>query len=141
MTDEELTRRIFENDGYVKLSGIEILEITKEKSVVRAAIKEEHRNATGSAQGGMLYTVADFAFAILSNYLHPVTVTQGGQIHYVRAARTDEVRATAVEVSRTGHNTVCDVTVCDKEGETVCLCRFNGFVKEVDREELKKKFE
>lgn len=132
---------MFEKDAYVKLSGIEIVEITDESATVRAKIQAEHLNANGAVQGGMLYTLADFAFAVHANHLHPMTVTQGGHIHYIRAAITDEVTATAVERVRSGHNTVSEVVVRNGAGETVCICTFNGFVKDVAREELEKKFE
>jgi len=141
MTKEELTRKMFEKDAYVKLSGIEIVEITDESATVRAKIQAEHLNANGAVQGGMLYTLADFAFAVHANHLHPMTVTQGGHINYIRAAITDEVTATAVERVRSGHNTVSEVVVRNSAGETVCICTFNGFVKDVAREELEKKFE
>ena len=141
MTKEELTRKMFEKDAYVKLSGIEIVEITDESATVRAKIRAEHLNANGAVQGGMLYTLADFAFAVHANHLHPMTVTQGGHINYIRAAITDEVTATAVERVRLGHNTVSEVVVRNGVGETVCICTFNGFVKDVAREELEKKFE
>ena len=141
MTKEELTRKMFEKDAYVKLSGIEIVKITDESATVRAKIRAEHLNANGAVQGGMLYTLADFAFAVHANHLHPMTVTQGGHISYIRAAITDEVTATAVERVRSGHNTVSEVVVRNSVGETVCICTFNGFVKDVAREELEKKFE
>ena len=141
MTDLELTKRFFQDDGFVKLVGIEIVEVTAEKAVVKAKIDDRHRNANGSVQGGMLYTLADFAFAVLGNHNHPVTVTQVGQISYVKAAITDEVTATARESVRSGHTTVCQVTVQDDKGQTVCICNFNGFVKDVDKETLKEKYE
>ena len=140
MTNEELTRRIFQDDGYVKLSGVEIVEITANSVTVRAEIGEQHLNANGSVQGGMLYTVADFAFAVLANYLHPITVTQCGNINYVRPAITKYVVGTAKETVRSGHNTVSEVVLYDDKGEVCCVCHFNGFVKDIDREELKKKY-
>ena len=141
MTDEELTRRIFEDDGYVKLSGIEIVEITNEQVTVRANLGKEHLNAKGSVQGGMLYTVADFAFALLANHLHPMTVTQCGHINYIRAAITGSVTAVAKETVRSGHNTISEVIIYDDKGEVCCVCNFNGFVKDADKEELKKHYQ
>ena len=138
MTDKELVKRIFEDDGYVKLSGIEIVEITKEQATVRADIGKEHLNAKGNVQGGMLYTVADFAFAALANYLHPMTVTQCGHINYIRAAVTNSITAVAKETVRSGHNTLSEVVIYDDKNEVCCVCNFNGFVKDVDKEELKK---
>ena len=126
-------QRFFEKDGYVKLSGIEIVEVTKEKAVVRAKIGAEHVNVAGAVQGGMLYTVADFAFAVLGNYLHPTTVTQGGHISYIRAARTSEITATATETVRVGHNCVSEVIIRNDKDEIVCVCSFNGFVKEIEK--------
>ncbi len=141
MDDLQLTKRIFEDDGFVKLAGVEIVEVTEEKAVVAANISSAHRNANGSVQGGMLYTVADFAFAVLGNYKHPITVTQVGQISYVKAAVTDRIVATATEKVRAGHNTVCEVVVEDGEGQVVCICTFNGFVKDIDKQTLKEKYQ
>ena len=140
MTDEELVKRIFEDDGYVKLSGMEIVEVSNEQAVVRADIGKEHCNAKGSVQGGMLYTLADFAFAVLANYLHPMTVTQCGHINYVRAAVTKSITAVAKETVRAGHNTISEVVIYDDKNEVCCICNFNGFVKDVDKEELKEKY-
>ncbi len=126
-------KKFFEKDGFVKLAGIEIVEATAEKAVVTAKITDAHRNANGSVQGGMLYTLADFAFAVLGNLIHPVTVTQVGQISYVKAAFTDEVTATAREKIRSGHTTVSEVVIQDKEGQVVCVCSFNGFVKDINK--------
>ncbi len=136
MENLEWTKKFFEGDGFVKLAGIEIVTADEEKAVVKAKIDDRHRNANGAVQGGMLYTLADFAFAVLGNHNHPVTVTQVGQISYVKAAYTEEVTATAREKVRSGHTTVCEVTVQDDKGQVVCVCSFNGFVKDTPKEIL-----
>ena len=135
----ELLQRYFDGDGYVKLSGIEIEQVTEEKAVVCAKIGLQHLNGNGFVQGGMLYTLADFAFAVLSNYLHPMTVTQGGQISYLRAAKTKTVKAVATETARAGHNTVSEVLIYDDQDTVICICHFNGFVKDVPWDEFEKK--
>ncbi len=141
MTDLELTKRFFEDDGFVKLAGIEIVEVNDERAVVKAKVTSAHRNANGAVQGGMLYTLADFAFAVLGNHKHPVTVTQVGQISYVKAAMTEEVVAIATETVRAGHTTVSQVLIQDDKGQTVCTCTFNGFVKDVDKQALKERYD
>lgn len=140
MSTVNLIKRIFQDDGFVALAGAEIVEISNERAVVKANIGKQHLNANGSVQGGMLYTLADFAFAVLGNYLHPVTVTQCGNISYVRAAKTSIITATAIETVREGHNTVCEVTVRDEHEQIVCVCHFNGFVKDVPIDILKEKY-
>lgn len=129
----EKLNKFFEEDAYVKMSGIEIVEVTDEYAVVAADIGSQHLNANGCVQGGMLYTMADFAFAVISNALHPVTVTQGGRIDYLRPGICKKITATAREKARAGRNTVCEVVIQDDQGETLCLCTFNGFVKDIEK--------
>lgn len=131
MEKQELLKEFFKDDGFVSLAGIELVSVDETCAVVKAEIRREHLNANGCVQGGMLFTMADFAFAALANYLHPATVTQGGQISYIRAAYTSTVTATAKELVRAGHNCVYEVILRDDKGETVCVCTFNGFIKEI----------
>lgn len=130
MSEEKLLelKRFFEGDKFVGLAGIEIAEVTDDSATVTADIGPEHLNAAGAVQGGMLYTISDFAFAVLSNSLHPVTVTQSATITYIRAALTEKVCATAREIVRSGHNCVVEVVVRDAEGTIVCTGSFNGFI-------------
>lgn len=123
----------FAKDYFVELTGIELVEVTNERAVARAKIGKQHLNGNGCVQGGMLYTLADFTFAVLGNYLHPLTVTQGGHITYIRPAYTDEIIATATETERAGHNSISEVIIKDQQGQTVCVCNFNGFIKEGKR--------
>lgn len=129
----ERLRAFFDKDYFVALTGIELVEVTEEHAVARAKIEKRHLNGNGCVQGGMLYTLADYTFAVLGNYLHPLTVTQGGHITYIRPAYTDEIIATATETERAGHNSISEVIIRDKQGQIVCVCNFNGFVKEEKR--------
>lgn len=138
-TDLEIVRKFFTKDKFVRLAGIEIDAVSEERAVVSANADERHENANGCVQGGMLYTLADFAFAVISNYKHPATVTQGGHIQYLRPAKIGKLTATAWETERAGHNSVCEVRIVDATGQVVAVAHFNGFIKEMDKEELWKK--
>ena len=126
----------FKADKYVEASNIKIEEVNEEKAVIVADIDERHLNANGCVQGGMLYTIADFAFAVLGNYLHPSTVTQTGQITYLRPAFTKRLKAVAKEKERAGHCTVCETVVYDENDKVLCVCSFNGFIKEITKQEF-----
>lgn len=139
MTKAEIVKKYFEKDEFVKGQDIEILEISAGQVCVGAKISPKHLNANGCVQGGMLYTVADFAFAVLGNYLHPATVTQSGKIDYIRAAYTTSLTAIATETARAGHTAISQVIVYDDQGQAVCVCNFNGFVKDLPFEEWTKK--
>ena len=130
MTKEELTKKFFEKDQFAKSLEIGIRSVNEQSAEIGVFVKKEHLNANGCVQGGMLYTVADFAFAVLTNYLHPMTVTQGGHIQYLRPAYTQTLKAVAKETTRNGHNCVGEVILYDDAEEILCVCNFTGFVKE-----------
>jgi acyl-CoA thioesterase len=130
MKSVEEVKAYFTKDEFVQGIGVEIVELTKEKAVVKATVKPCHCNANGCAQGGMLYTVADYAFALLANYLHAASVTQGGHVQYLRPAALEELTFTARETACVGRNTASEVLVTNRAGEIVCVCHFIGFIKE-----------
>lgn len=138
--DLEIMRNFFAGDKFVELAGIEIDEVSNEKAVVSAMLKSGHLNANGCVQGGMLYTLADFAFAVLANYKHPATVTQCGHINYIRPGFTEKITATARETEKAGHTCLSEVVIKGSDGKTLCVCNFNGFIKEIDRDEFMKKY-
>ena len=132
MNEEKLhsLEKLFERDGYVALSGIKIAEAGDDYATVSADIRaDEHLNGVGVVQGGMLYTAADFAFAVLTNMLHPTTITQSATVTYIRAAKTDRITATAREIERAGHNCVVEVIVRAGGGNSVGTGSFNGFIR------------
>ena len=131
MTNVEKMKAFFQKDAFAAAAGLEICSVTDKEAVVKAQVTDKHLNANGCVQGGMLYTLADFAFAVLSNFLHPMTVTQSGQIQYLRPALTASLKAVAKESARCGRNTACEVQIYDDKDEITCVCHFSGFIKEM----------
>ena len=129
MNKEELTRSFFEKDLFAKELDIEIISVNAERVEVSVFVKPIHQNANGCAQGGMLYTIADFAFAVLTNYLHPLTVTQSGHIQYLKPAYTQKIKGVARECAINGRNCVGEVLLYDDTEEVICVCNFTGFIK------------
>jgi len=130
LNDAEKVKEWFSHDLFVQGIGAQIVELSQEKTVVKATVLPAHQNANGYAQGGMLYTVADYAFALHANYLHGPTVTQGGRVQYLIPVKVgEELTFTATETAHAGHNTVSEVAVKNNAGEIVCVCNFNGFVR------------
>ena len=141
MTYAEQVKEYFAGDKFVAGLNVVIAELSDAQAVVKVQVKPEHLNANGAAQGGMLYTVADYTFALLANYLHPACVTQGGHIQYLRPVRLEEVAFIARETARAGHNCTCEVLAKNAQDEVVCVCSFNGFIKDMGGKKLDKKEE
>jgi acyl-CoA thioesterase len=137
----QTAKEFFKNEGYaIETTGIEIEHAEPQNAVCTLAVQDKHKNSVGVVMGGAIYTLADFAFAVLGNYLHPFTVTQSGNIHYLRPAYTSKITAAARETACSGHTSLCEVEIVGEEGKTLCVCHFTGFIKQTDREELINKY-
>lgn len=131
MSDERLEklRRYFENDRFVSHSDIEIAEVGDDYAVTAADVLPCHLNAEGAVQGGMIYTLADFAFAVLANSLHPTTVTQSAHVSSIRR-RKDGADHGDGEGDRTrGAQLHSRSHSARRRGQERSACaNFNGFV-------------
>jgi phenylacetic acid degradation protein PaaD len=74
--------------------------------------------------GGMVFTLADTAFAVACNSYNRITVATGCDIDFVAQVRAgDELRAVAVERYRRGRAGLYDVTVRRADGAVVAEMR------------------
>lgn len=84
MTDLERAKAFFEKDQFAsKTTGAEIIAIGDHYAKCRLKLDERHMNASGRIMGGVYYTLADFAFAVASNFDQTPTVTAVSQISYL----------------------------------------------------------
>ena len=101
----EEAREIFGADYYAaELTGVEILEADVGYAKCALKLEDKHRNALGQVMGGVLFTMADYAFAIASNFHQPPTVTQTSQIVYLSSVKGTTVYAQAEKI-RAGKRT------------------------------------
>jgi acyl-CoA thioesterase len=79
--------------------------------------------------GGLIFTLADTAFAYACNAYNRNTVASACNIDFVATgqARVTPWQAEAVEMSASGRTGVYDVTVRDSAGKTVALFRGKSY--------------
>ena len=82
------------------------------------------------AQGGAVFTLADFAFAAASNSHGIVAVALDTSITFIRAAVGGVLTAEAREESVSRRISVCNVRVTDGRGQVVALFRGTAFRKD-----------
>ena len=68
----------------VQACGITIEDVDENGAQCRMAVTATHLNAQGVVQGGAIFTLADFAFAVAANAGGAPTVSLGAQIHFLR---------------------------------------------------------
>lgn len=129
MKDIEKLREFFKKDRYIIKNGIEIVEICEEYAMCKAIIHDDHLNAKDVVQGGMIYTIVDFTFAVHANYVNEKAVTQSATISYIRPAKNCKyIYAKSEEITKTNHNCIYEVRVYNDKDEIVAVAQINGFI-------------
>lgn len=129
MANIEELKEYFKKDVFVKNCGIIIENVSESVAVCSVETNDGHKNAEGIVQGGLIYTLADFTFAVLANNLHPVSLTQSATVTYLAATRSSKLIATAREIAVKGRNCVVEVLVTDIDDNIVSIVNINGFIK------------
>ena len=115
---------MFSQDRASQSLGMRILEIRPGRARVAMQIREDMVNGHQICHGGLIFTLADSAFAFACNTYNAVTVASAANVEFLLPARLgDELTATAEERSRSKRTGVYDVVVRNKQGESVALFR------------------
>lgn len=123
-------RNFFQDDVYATgTTGIVIEDARPGYAKVTLKIDERHMNAVGRVMGAVYYTMADFAFAVATNYEfgNGATVTLSSQINFLGAAKGKTLIGEA-EVLKDGRATsFYRVRITDELGTKIAEVSTNGF--------------
>ncbi len=125
--DIEEARDFFSNDRFATENGITLDERDGEHAVASLTISEHHRNAHGGVMGGAIFTLADFAFAALTNDPGRLVVAQQVSINYLAAPKGGRLVATARWRKDGRCSCVVNVDVADDTGRDVAQFVGTGF--------------
>lgn len=123
----EEAREYFKGDKYAMITGVELEELTEEYSVASVTINDIHKNANGGVMGGAIFTLSDFAFAVLSNHIHMPTVAQQVSINYLGAPKGNKLIARAICKKNGKSTTIINVDVTDDTGRDIAQFIGSGF--------------
>jgi acyl-CoA thioesterase len=135
---EQVADALYANDKASQALGIRIFEVkpgyAKLSMVVRADMVNGHR----ICHGGMVFTLADSAFAFSCNSYNESTVAAAAAIDFLAPSyEGDELTAVATEVWRSKRNGIYEITVTNQKGARIALfrgrsARIEGHVVSVD---------
>lgn len=95
---------------------------------VSMLVREDMTNGFAITHGGLVFTLADTAFAIACNEDESVTVAAGADITFLKSTRAGQtLTATAVRRTRSGRTGLYDVSVTDETGDVVAEFRGRSF--------------
>ena len=104
--------------------GMRIAAIAPRECVVKMTVTEAMLNGQANCHGGIIFALADSAFAFACNSEGVPTVSASSSIDYLVAARAgDELTATARSLWQGGRSGLYEVTVVNQDGTRVALFR------------------
>ena len=118
---------IFKGDRFADELGAEILEGRQGFARCGLLLRENHRNAAGGVMGGVLFTLADFAFAVAANCQRMETVSLTSQITYLNRAKGERLFASAACVKMGKNTCYYTIDVTDDLGNQVAQVTTTGF--------------
>lgn len=107
--------------------GMELVQIAEGEAVMELTVKKHHCNGHGMCHGGVIFTLADSAFAFACNSRNQATVAQHNTISYIAPGQLgDTLTAHAREVSLSGRSGIYDVTITNQHNTTLAEFRGNS---------------
>ena len=120
-------RAYFSGDRFATENGMTLEERDESHAVTSLALGARHRNALGGVMGGAIFTLADFAFAALTNDRERVAVAQQVSVNFLAAAKGDRLIATARYKTDGRASCVVNVDVVDDTGREIAQFVGTGF--------------
>lgn len=117
-------RAMMQRDAASAMLGMTVELDEPGEAVVSMTVRDDMLNGFAITHGGLVFTLADTAFAIACNEDERVTVAGGADITFLKSTTAGQ-RLTAHAVRRvvSGRNGLYDVTVIDESGEVVAEVR------------------
>lgn len=132
MTLKELLNN---NDRFAKSNGIQLVEIQEGYAKAEMTVNKEHLNAGGVCQGGALFTLADLAFAAVTNSHGLLSLGVQNSITYVHSAKLgDHLIAEAIETVNHQKLPYCTMTVKNQDDDIICIITGMAYRKKTPME-------
>lgn len=126
----EFLRKFFKRDRFAAGAGVRLEEARPGYARATMRLRDAHMNGADVVQGGAVFTLADFTFAVACNSHGALALAVDVTISFLRPTRTGTLVAEAFEVSRSRRLSRCEVKVVDSAGEPVALFHGTAFVKD-----------
>ena len=121
---EAVAETMYARDPAVRAFGIRIDEVAPGHARLSMPVRDDMLNGHGFCHGGLIFTLADSAFAYACNSRNQNTVASGCTIDYLAPGHPGDVlSAEAVEQSLAGRTGVYDITVSNQDGTKIALFR------------------
>jgi acyl-CoA thioesterase len=120
---------IRDNDLFAKEVGIELVEAGDGSALARLEVEPRHFNSKGMVHGGVLFTLADLAFAAACNSRGQVAVAVNATIAFAKSVSSGTLIAEARELTFHPKLSTYSVMVREEGGEVVAVFQGTAYRK------------
>ena len=125
---EAVADAMWSRDRAAQALGMRIEAVGPGRATLSMPVRSDMVNGHHICHGGLIFSLADTAFAYACNAYNRNTVASGCNIDFVAPGREgDTLQAEAVERALSGRTGVYDVTVRDSAGKTIALFRGKSY--------------
>ena len=114
----------------VEVVGAETVIVAPNYAKTKLVIEPRHFNAVNLVQGGVYFTLADYAFALASNNETETVVAVEVGISFLKPTKSGTLYAEATLLSRSKSLVSYDIPVTNEQGELVARFYGRGFVRQ-----------
>ena len=130
MMNPDQLKAFFLHDEFARTNGIRLMDVGEGYARTQVAVEPRHLNAGGSVQGGLLFTLADLAFAAATNSHGTLTVTTTANITFLHGAAAGIITAEAREIVDHRRLPFCEVRITDADSRLLAIFTASGYRKE-----------
>ena len=108
--------------------GISLVNAGDGTATAELTLTPMHLNGVGICQGGVLFSIADYALAAAFNYMDDPVLSLDVSINYCRSTKSGKIIANARETARTRSTTLGEAVVTDERGTVLAYVHGRGYI-------------
>jgi acyl-CoA thioesterase len=132
MDKNELARKVvdhlLENDRFSDWLGIEVIEIREGYTKIKMTIRKEMMNGFGIVHGGIMFSLADSAFAFACNSRNNLSVALDTSINFTKPALVDDILVAEAKEIHNGNSTgLYQISITNQKDHLIALFKGTCF--------------
>lgn len=117
-----LLERLNNGDRFASNIGAHLTEVKEGSAKAQLTVEERHLNGGGVCQGGAIYTLADLAFAAVTNSHGILSLGISNTITFLKSAQLgDTITAECAELLNHHKLPYCDIKITNQHGELLAV--------------------
>lgn len=123
----EEARKFFSQDKYAtQATGIQLEQVGEHYAKCVLEIQDIHKNAYGGVMGGVIFTLADYTFAVSSNFRQPLTVSVTAQVNFIGMAKGNKLISQSKLIKDGRTTCLYQIDITDELGTKIAFVTISG---------------